>query len=155
MLKVTDDNYNDYKNIFDILWQFKATRILHIDPNVEYSPVIILTSWEKKSKSLAKRGLKEGLRDILTMMLDLPNAMKTELNEELINKGFPSFNQLVSTIKDTPQKVLKRGKIKNLDEYYIIKEFLADQTSDISEVDRQQLDKLLWNFETLTKKNAS
>ncbi|HXL57456.1 MAG TPA: hypothetical protein VN958_14430, partial [Chitinophagaceae bacterium] len=116
--------------------------------NVEYSPVIILNNWEKKSRSIAKRGLKETLRDMLTMFMDLSNDMKKELSEQLVNKGLPSFNQLVSTIKDTPQKVLKRGKIKNIDEYYIIKEFLDNQTSDISETDRQQLDKMFWDFES-------
>src|SRR4030095_10838660 len=117
MFKITDDNYDFYKQIFETLWIFKSTRLLNRNPNVEHSPVTILNSWEKKSKSIAKRGLKESLRDMLTMLLDLPTTMKTELSELLIKKGLPSFNQLISTIKDTPQKVLKRGEIKDLDEY--------------------------------------
>ena len=147
MFKITDDNYEHYKKIFDALWQFKATRLIHVQPDVEYSPVIILTKWENKSKSFAKRGLKEALRDILTMLLDLPNDIKTELSFHLMNKGLPSFNQLAATIKDTPQKVLKRANIKNLDEYYIIKEFLNDPTSDISIADRLLLEKIFSDFE--------
>ena len=157
MFKITDDNYNHYKQIFETLWIFKATRLIKRDPNIEYSPVAILNEWEKKSKTIAKRGLKETLRDMLTMFMDLSNDMKKELSEQLVSKGLPNFNQLVATIKDTPQKVLKRGKIKNVDEYYIIKEFLDNQTSDISEVDRKQLDKIFWDFEIRSKekKNAS
>ena len=80
-----------------------------------------------------------------------------ELNDQLIANTLPSFNQLISDIKATPQKVLKRGKIKNLDEYYIIKEFLDNQTSDISDLDREQLDRILWTFESRSgkTKNAS
>src|SRR4051812_38078492 len=86
----------------------------------------LLGTWEKKSKSLARRGVKEGLRDMLTVFqVELTSDMKIDLNNQLISQGLPSFNQLVSTIKDIPQKVLNRGEIKNLDEYYIVKEFLC------------------------------
>lgn len=147
MLKITDNNYEIYKQIFEIIWVFEATRLMNIDPNVDYSPIAVLNSWEQRSKSLAKRGLKEGLRDTLTMLLDMPNDLKMELSKQLMEKGLPNLYQLISTIKDTPQKVLKRGKIKNLDEYYVIKEFLVDMSSELSTDDRNRLDSIFFEFE--------
>lgn len=107
---------------------------------------------ERESKSLAKRGLKEGLRDSLTMILDIPDDSKKELNDELIKKGLPSLYQLISIIKDTPQKVLKRGKIKTLDEYYVIKEILSDLSTDISIDDRNRLESIISEFEKSYRK---
>jgi hypothetical protein len=149
MFKITDDNYDLYKQTFEVLWLYltKDMDMKSIDPTGECSPVAGLNSWEKKSKSLAKRGLKETLRDTLTDVLDLPNDMKKELDEILIKKELPSLNILVSKIRETPAKVLKRGQIKNIDEYYVIKEFLSDTTSDISLEDRNSLEHIFSDFE--------
>lgn len=153
MFKITDANYEYYKKIYEVLWIFESI-LKGIDPNVEYSPIILLSSWEKTNKSLARRGLKEGLRDMLTSLLDLPDNQKEALTKQLKLQELPDFSQLTSLIKNTPQKVLKRGKMKSMDEYYVIKEFLNDQTSDISETDRTQLEKISYDFEQ-KKENVS
>jgi hypothetical protein len=147
MLKITDDNYQDYKKVFEILWVFEAKRD-NLDPNSEYSPLKILTNWEKRSKSIAKKGLKIGLTDSITMSMDMSTEMKNEINDNLIIKGLPGYYQLISIIKDTFQKVLKRGKVKSLDEYYILKELLDDPAPDVSEEERTQIFSLLNDFET-------
>ena len=156
MLKITDENYSLYKQVFEVLWIFKAN-LIQVDPNISYSPLKVLDSWEKQSKSIAKKALKIGLNDIITMFIDLDNDAKNNINDKLSAKDLPNFYQLIGTIKDTIQKVLKKGKIKNLDEYYIIKEFIDNQSSDISLVDREQLNLIFIEFETsfATKKNAS
>ncbi len=156
MLKITDENYSLYKQVFEVLWIFKAN-LIQVDPNISYSPIKVLDNWEKQSKSIAKKALKIGLNDIVTMFIDLDNDAKKNINDKLSAKDLPNFYQLIGTIKDTIQKALKKGKIKNLDEYYIIKEFIDNQSSDISLVDRQQLNLIFIEFETsfATKKNAS
>jgi uncharacterized protein with von Willebrand factor type A (vWA) domain len=146
MFKITDDNYEQYKQIDRILWGFQA-KALGIDPNVEYSPVKVLEEWEKKSKSLAKQGLKEGLRDSLMNIMESSTAVKQKINDELLKNGLPNLNSLFSIIKSIPNKVLKRGRIKDMDEYYIIKEIIVDLTYDIPEADRTELEKLFWDFE--------
>lgn len=110
-----------------------------------------------KSKSIAGKGLKEGLRDDLTMVIQLPTDQKEILNDQLLSKGLRSLNLLVSTIKETANQVLRRGKIKNLDEYYVIKEVLSDMAYDISDTDRNSLEKIFCDFEDnyRKKKNAS
>lgn len=145
-----------YKQVLEVLWIFKAN-LIQVDPNVYYSPLKVLDSWEKQSKSIAKKALKIGLNDIITMFIDLDYDAKKNINDRLSAKDLPNFYQLLDTIKDTIQKVLKKGKIKNLDEYYIVKEFIDNQNSDISLVDREKLNSLFIEFETsyATKKNAS
>lgn len=154
MFKVTDDNYSYYKQVFEIFWKYYA-ELSKLDSNAEFSPVKVIEAWEKESKLKAKKGLKEGLREMLTMCRDFSVDMKKPLNEQLISKGLPGFEQLVSAINNTPQKVLKRGKIKNLDEYYVIKEFLDDLTSGISETDRERLGKIFSDFENNYNKKSA
>ena|ERR1700761_1131536 len=151
MLKITDDNYDYYKGIYDVLWNFTA-KLSGFKYDDENSPIAILNSWEKRSKSLAKKGLKVGMLDAITMLMDQPTNIKNEIDEYLINRGFLGFKQLVSIVKDVHQKVLKKGRIANLDEYYIIKELLCDSSSDITEIEQIQLQKIYDYFEANYRK---
>ena len=138
-----------------MIWEFEA-KYAKMDPNAEFSPLNVLQNWEKQSDSLARRGLKEGLRDSLTGLKDLPNELKMELSKELISKNFPSLNILTSQIRNVPKKVLAKGKIKNLDKYYVVKEVLEDIDYDITEIERAELNKIFGEFELNYKeKNAS
>jgi hypothetical protein len=156
MLKITVDNYDRYKRIFEILWNFQAQH-LKFDPNSAASPINVLNAWELQSQSLARRGLKEGLNDTLSQMISLPNEYKNDIDSKLKAAGFETLNKLISTVKDVPIKVLKKGKIKNIDEYYIIKEVIADQAYEISSIDRERLNIIFGDFETNygKKKNGS
>ncbi|PKG50360.1 hypothetical protein [Olleya sp. 1-3] len=154
-MKINKSNYEFYKGVFKIIWEFEA-KYAKVDPNAEFSPIKVLLNWEKESDSLARRGLREGLRDSLTGLKDLPSNLKTELNNSLISKNFPSINILTSQIRNVPKKVLEKGKIKNLDEYYIIKEILDDLEYEITKSERTDLNKIFGEFERNYKeKNAS
>ncbi len=54
----------------------------------------------------------------------------------------------------TLAKVLKKGKIKNADEYYIIKEIICDLEYEFSNSDREILGKIPVDFETLHRENS-
>jgi len=146
MISITKDTYPFYKRIFEIIWQFQAQHA-HIDPAIDYSPIKVLESWELKSMSLARRGLKEGLLDVLTHMSYLSNEYKNEITQQLEAENLPPLNVLISKIKDIPKKVLKKGKIKNIDEFYVIKEICDDISYDITDNDRKELNVLLGVFE--------
>jgi len=90
MLKITDDNYD------------------------EYSPIVILSNWEKRSKSIAKKGLKVGLTDVVTDLMGQPADIKSEINDYLVSQGLLGFNHLVSIVKNVTEKALKRGKLEIL-----------------------------------------
>ena len=138
-----------------MIWEFDA-KYRGIDPNVDFSPLNVLESWEKESDSLAKKGLREGLRDSLTGLKYLPDDIKAELNDNLISENYPSINILTSQIINLPKRVLKKGKIKNLDEYYVIKEVLDDMEYEITDSQRAELNRIFVEFErNYNEKNAS
>ncbi len=148
MLKITHKNYEVYNETFETIWKYSAP-VMNIDLDSSSSPVNVARSWENHNRTLAKRGLKEGLRDALTMVLLLPEGVRSEINHELIQKGLPGLYKLLSVIRDIPRKVLKAGIIKNLDEFYIIKEFLLDIDSDVAIDDRNRLEVILSDFESI------
>ncbi|MBV6880036.1 hypothetical protein NG800_007175 [Epilithonimonas ginsengisoli] len=146
MFKINKGNYDNYKFIFTIIWEFQVD-LMNIDLNPEYSPINILNKWEKESEAKARRGLREGLIDTLTGLKDLPNELLIELNLKLTSYKLPTIEILTSQIKNLPAKILSRGIIKNITEYYIIKEVLDDLDYSITDTERQELTIILFEFE--------
>ncbi len=146
MFKITTENYGYYKKIAAVIWQF-----LFKDPffksREESHPLAVLNNWEEKSMSLARKGLKSGLIEGLLMLKDATEDYRKELNQQLIKAGLPELNKLMAVVNETPVKVLKRGAIKNIAEWYIIKEVLDDVEYPIGEVEKKELGRLFYQFE--------
>jgi len=150
MLKITDDNYEEYKKVFQVINGFLSKW-----SPVSSTAVDFIDGLEKKSRTLAKRSLKMGLHDYLAGWIkDFSKKDHDSLNEKLLNENLPSLWKLMSIVNDTTTKVLKRGKIRNIDEWYVIKEFLDDTVSEISDEEREILGKYFLDFEMkAAKKN--
>jgi hypothetical protein len=146
MIKINKSTYQYYKKLHAILWEFQAKQ-WGMDSDVDSSPVKVLERWEKRSESMARKGLKETLRDTLTQMIDYPEDIKTEMNKNLKQNNYPTIQLLSAQIRNTPKKVISRGKIKDDDEYYVIKEFLDDLESDISTEEREKFNEIIIDFE--------
>lgn len=143
MFKITDTNYDEYKKVFQIIEEFVWGK-----SNFESLMIITPAGLQKPSKSILKRAVKAGLNDLLAYIkLELPEKDKILLNEKLINEKLPGLWRLISIINEVPAKVLKRGKIKNVDEWYVIKEFLDDNDSGVSSDEREKLEQFFREFE--------
>ena len=145
-LEITDENYQTYKKVFKILSGHTFKEALHLLTS-ESDPVRVLESWELKSKSLAKKGLKAGLTDLLSSLNGCPPTLFVDINKDLQAENLPTLTQLLGLIQDTVQKVLRSKKIKTTHLYYIIKEFIDDTTSAITENQRADLSKYFGEFE--------
>ena len=146
MLKITDSNYDQYKLVFKELNDFiyKGYEFLF----KSHHPVEVLNEFEKANKSLAKKSLRIGLLDMFSMIKEgMPENQKQELHQVLLNKNLPGLWELLSIVNDILAKVLKRGKIRNLDEWYVIKEILDTVDSEISDSDRKRLGEISAAFE--------
>ncbi len=152
--KINDTNYNLYKKVYEIIWLHKSALL---DPHrVKIAnPVEIMNRWEKKNKSLAKRGLSESLRDSISSLKEFPPDIIKAIEADLQKNNLPNIRTLQSLIYNTIKKVLKRGKIKNTEEYYTIKEMVIDQSSSITEEERILLDKYIEEYEFPTTGNGS
>jgi hypothetical protein len=150
MFKITEQNYGYYKKIFTILIEFEAPHI-NIDLAASYSPIKILAAWESQDMKLAIKGLKEGLLDCLSLAKNLSKNAMGELETRLGMAAFPSFKKLSAVINSTIVKILKRGKISRMEEYYIVKESIGDVENHFSESDKDWLEEICLTFESNLK----
>lgn len=149
-IKITKENYQKYKAIYEIFWNHYS---LFLPPDIwnNASPIDFLNKLELKSPSLARRSLQSGIADLVFLAERLPRETLEAIDRDLQAKALPPFEMFKREVSDTPGKVLKRGKIKNLDEYYIIKEYECDMSNDLTEHDRKVLADCLFAFENKSK----
>lgn len=154
MLKITEQNYQQYKRVFEILFS-GVFKDLSFQPDNSSHPLSVLSGWEVKSMARAKKGLKLGLQDILMGIADeVDGEKKSLLNARLRKEGLPGLGELIAQVKNIPEKVLKRGSIRNTAEWYAIKELLDNVDSDISEADRAKLELISATFEYVKGKES-
>ena len=145
-VKITPDNYAMYKRVYEIfIRNIYKTYDGQLSP--EYNPIAILNSWEVKNSSIAKKGLQAGLNDCLSSLKDYPNEILFAINRELEENKLPNIHTLSGAIQKTIKRVLKTGVIKNLDQFYIIKEILDDTTSAMTSEERRILSNSLGTYE--------
>lgn len=150
MLKITADNYTYYKNLLKILWE-TMPKPKALD-DIAWSPLDRFAGLEQENMAQARQILQIGLRDVLQHSADYPPNLRESINARLTKEGFPTLLQLLQPIKDIPAQVLKRGKMRNSEEYYIIKEVLDDVEYPMSESDKEKLDEIFFAFEKKTSK---
>lgn len=150
-IKVTKENYHTYKRVYEIISShlFGDMKTLI---SADTSPIAILNKWEASSMSLARKGLQSGLNDCLSTFSHWPKEMLADVNSELERNHLPNVGTLSELIQKTINQVLKTGKIKSIDQYYIVKEVLDDTTSDISADVRSALGKYRRDFEIPTSR---
>jgi len=147
-ISITKANYEHFKEVarivFDEVW-VDLPPALTSDP--QHHPMNVLAAWELKSQALARRGLKEGLRDAVVSFQDWPADRLARLDERLRANDLPAVAKLRAMVLDPVKKVLKRRVIKNLDEFYLVKEIVDDGTSDLAESECRILEDALFKFE--------
>lgn len=146
-IKITKDNYNTYKKVYEIIdcrLYRDFERALQSDTN----PINVLNRWEAENQSIARRGLQAGLNDLLSSLNHCPKEIITDINAELERNLLPNLVTLSGFIHKTLKQVLIKGKIKTIDQYYIVKEVLDDTTYVLSDKDRRSLFNYLGNYES-------
>jgi len=151
VLKITNDNYLFYKQIAEVIWKFISAKNPYTITE-EADPVNMLNKSERDSQAKARTGLKLMLDELFSMLDDAGPEELAELEAELQKAELPSLNELLAEVKQVPAKVLKRGKIRNEREWYVITELLSRIDAPISAAEREKLGQLCVTFESLKKK---
>ena len=146
-IHINDTNYSYYKRIYEIIWSHQRKLFPPEFLHEERDPVSILNKWEQNNKTIAKRGLKAGLQDFISSIKEFPQELKSSIDKDLAANEFPSLRDLQGIVKKIIAKVLKRKKINSLEEFYIVKEEVINETSELEVDARNLLDKLLTEFE--------
>ena len=100
-----------------------------------------------KSKTIAKRGLKIGLQDLISQIKEFPKDLKIAIDADLLQNNLPTLKELQGVSVKIIERVLKRQQIRTLEEFYAIKEEVIDLNSNLTTENRLLLDKCLTEFE--------
>jgi hypothetical protein len=150
MLKVTEFNYDHYKKIAEVLWNYMRKDIGQPDPDSH--PINSLNRWEKLNKDRAIKGLQLGLHDSIASLREASDEQKKELNELLMNADLPSVYNLLTIGQNVPAQVLKRNKIRNIDEYYVLADLLSAVDASLSKEEREKLQDIITAYELKRKR---
>ena len=90
-------------------------------------------------------GFKQAAADMLEMTRDFSPEQVKAADAFLVSAGCLSLTEMRARIWRTIPKVLTRNRIRNLDEFYIVKNAVDD--GDLPAAERTRLDALLGEFE--------
>ena len=97
--------------------------------------------------SKARSGLGMAISDTLEMSWDMPTEEVQAIDAEFKTKGILPLSELRRRYSRKFKAVLKRERIRNEEEYYLVAGILASFTGDATEEERERLEALVSDFE--------
>ncbi len=129
------------------MWQFMCSeRIVTLTEDT--SPIRALNELERRGKSIALKSLRIGINDLLTWSRDMPRETVLKANAYLKEHGAISLSEMQRKVWKRIPRILRRGRIQNEEEYYLLVEIVNDVDSDdLTEDERKEAEHLLANYE--------
>jgi len=127
---------------------FYSTHVSGIDPADPIHPSNVgkrIVAEYGRSKALD--GLKQAVNDTVEELSHQPPDYIQRLDAGLREHGAITFSEIRRRYASSYKRILKRGKIKNETEYYLIVGILADASSLASDQERALLDQLVARYE--------
>ncbi len=150
MPKISAAEYEPLKAFF-VAWQKRFP--CPIDLPAEHHPLAVLESMEQKSMSQARLGLGLAINDTLEDSWDLSPAEVTAIDDDLAGRGIVTLSELRRRYSRQFKGILKRGKIRDETEYYLVAGILASFTADATDEERTRLSEMVGAYEAGVSKN--
>lgn len=140
MPKIVEPQYADLKKFF-IAWRDEFPPHSMLPP--EHHPVAALNAMEQRSRSRALVGLGMAINDIIEESWKLSPDRVAQIDTKFRANGILQLSELRRRYSRQFRRILKRGKIANDIEYYLVQGILASFTADASEDERRRLEGFL------------
>lgn len=111
----------------------------------EERPVAVLERFEREDQKVAARALRIAVNDVLAQILSGDVKDLEKLKHELGEANALSLSDMLASHKARIEKVVLRGKVRNDDEFYLLREI--SESSEISVELRDRVNKLLEVYE--------
>lgn len=142
MAKITQAEYEPMK-AFLAAWFARFPLWDGLEP--EHHPLAVLERMEKQSMSRARLGLGMAIGDTLEGAWDLAYGDVEAIDRDFSAQGIISLSELRRKYSRKVRTILKRGVIRNEQEYYLIRGILELMAPD--EAEFTLLGKLIGDFE--------
>ena len=135
-----------------ITWFFvvaEAAKMMPTGAEEEYRES--LAKLKGKERSGISSGVKQGVNDMLAMSEMWDAEIRRKVDEALKGRNLTPLPQMLIRLKGKQIRVLKRGRIKNDEEYYIVAELLSDLESGLTDKERVELGEVSAAYEESKK----
>ena len=127
---------------------FYSDRYMPVDSlPLHLRPVACLEVLERKSRTMASKGLAQAINDIIQSSRHLEPEQLRKVDRELQSRGLVTLSQLRRRYSREYAKVLKKGRIANETEYYLVRGILDDSAGSFGDGEREALAQMLVEFE--------
>ena len=92
-------------------------------------------------------GYKQAVNDVLSQSRYFTVAQRVAIDRRLAQRSLPNLRRLEMSLRRKHTAILKRGRIRNDEEYYIVQEILADVSFDVTDAERAALSGMAVQFE--------
>jgi hypothetical protein len=145
--QMSPEREREYVELFAYL-DFFATNVRGIDPVNPIHPTNVgKRIVAKYGRSKALDGLKQAANDTVEYLRDEPHEYIQRLDATLRNSGIVTFSDIRRRYASSYKRILKRGKIREETEYYVIVGVLADSPSRADPQEQQHLSQLVADYE--------
>ncbi|MBB5353889.1 hypothetical protein HNR46_004153 [Haloferula luteola] len=144
MPKITAEEFPALKAFFVAWWERFP---VEIEMPAEHRPVAVLERFEKESMSKARSGLGMAISDTLEMSWDMPREEIEAVDTDFVARGILPLSELRRRYSRQYRAILKRGRIRDEEDYYLVTGILASFTGDATDEERRQLEGLVAKFE--------
>lgn len=110
-------------------------------------PLVVLEGWEKTAPAKAKKGLLMAVNDIVEMSSNWSPDQISEADRRFIASGAPSLSEIRKTYSRKYQRIMKRGFIKSIEEYYMVKGIVDGGVGEPDPSERENLFAMLRSYE--------
>jgi hypothetical protein len=139
---------------FKVLKAFFEHWLLHVSPpgyldaGDPIHPVNVLAGFERRLPfSQVLSGLKQAVNDCLEDAEDWSPAQIRRADKSLKAVGAPSLSELLTTRSKQFRQILRRGKVRNDTEFYLVSAALADTATARPDQELEQLGAMLAAYE--------
>lgn len=113
----------------------------------ESHPSVVLDGLEKKSPSQAKRGLKMAINDCVEDSSEWSPEVVALVDKRFLLNSSPSLSEVRAKYSRNYLNALKRGSIKSLQEYYLVKGVLDGGGLEPGAGEAEKLTAMLMDYE--------
>jgi hypothetical protein len=144
MQETTDSEYAEMKAFLAFYVERYHLNLETLPP--EKWPIASLEALEKKGMNTALKGLRQAINDCVERSFHFDQAEVERLDSDLRRRGIVTLSELRRRYSKNYAKIMKRGKIKNETEYYLVRNVLYDPTEKTPD-ERKLLEYLISDYE--------
>lgn len=145
MAQLSDDEYERLKKFLGLFYDWFEAKPNHPP---EIHPLKVAEGIERQSRSQAKRGLVMAIGDFAEMSTEWSPERVADADKRFMASGAPTLTMVRAKYSRTYKKILKRGFLKSLEEYYLIKGILDGGGLMPGAGEADQLSSMMVRFES-------